>query len=98
MIVANLVKKNVFNFNCLYNEDLGVLNEVLRKSNILNNLDLQYNPITLADGIFADALANICILRHLYSGWNKIGVKGSTWLAAALKTNQAPQVIWLGYN
>ena len=98
MLVTNLVKKKVFNFNCLHNEDLTVLNEVLRKSNILNNLDLQDNPITLADGIFTDALTNNCILRHPYSGWNKIGSEGTTWLAAALKANQAPQVIWLGYN
>ena len=98
MIVANLVKKNVFKFNCLHNEDLAVLNEVLQKSDILNNLDLQDNPITLADGIFTDALTNNCILRHLCFGLNKIGAERTTWLAAALKANQAPQVIWLGYN
>ena len=59
---------------------------------------MQDNPITLADGRFMNALANNCTFCCLYLGNNKIGAEGVEWLAAVLKANQAPQVIWLGYD
>ncbi|KAL7531577.1 hypothetical protein ACHAWF_003831, partial [Thalassiosira exigua] len=49
----------------LHDADLIVLAEVLRKSKVLEELNLYENSITLAEGQFVDALAKNQSLRYL---------------------------------
>lgn len=96
----NLVtQKSIYlNNRGLRDGDLDVLVDVLQKSSVLEELDLSYNLITLADGKLTAALAKNRTLRLGYLGNSQIGVEGAKKLAVALKENQTLQKIWLGRN
>ncbi|KAL7547844.1 hypothetical protein ACHAWF_011112, partial [Thalassiosira exigua] len=81
-------KKIDLNLRKLCNADLIVMTEVLRKSKVLETLCLWRNSITLAEGQFADALAQNQSLRYLNMGRNKIGDEGAKRLATAVKENK----------
>jgi len=100
MKFADLVNEKIINltYKGLRDDDLDVLTEVLQKSKTLEKLFLSKNQITLADGKFANALANNCTLQVLTLSRNKIGAEGAKRLAAALRNNQTLQEIRLWKN
>ena len=79
-------------------KDLDVLVEVLQKSDVLEELHLYGNRLTLADGKFTHALANNNTLRWLFLNDNKIGIEGAKRLADALKVNKTLKKLYLGAN
>ncbi|KAL9185900.1 hypothetical protein ACHAXT_003677 [Thalassiosira profunda] len=88
----NLLGKN------LYDGDLDVLVKVLRESKVLEELWLDHNRITLADGKLTDALAENRTLRRLDLNSNATGNEGAKRLSDALKRNDSLHVIRLGGN
>mmetsp|Transcript_23126 Transcript_23126/g.49951 ORF Transcript_23126/g.49951 Transcript_23126/m.49951 type:complete len:309 (+) Transcript_23126:102-1028(+) len=90
MKFADLVNKKIIDLSQkgLCDDNLDVLTKVLKKSKVLESLYLRDNQITLADGKFADALANNRTLRYLGLQSNKVGAEGAKRLADALKVNQ----------
>ena len=82
----------------LRDEDLDVLVDVLQKSDVLEELSLINNQLTLADGKFTDALANNRSLKILWLDMNKIGDEGAKRLADALKVNDTLKRLHLGFN
>jgi len=100
MAYTDLMKKReiVFHSKELSDENLEVLAEVVRNTEVLEELNLSCNRIALADGRFAEALAHNDTLRVLYLNQNKIRAEGAKQLASALKNNETLQTIGLDGN
>ena len=73
----------------LYNEglnddDLDVLYKVIDQSAVLEELDLGYNELTLADGNLTNAIAKNTTLKVLFLNDNNISPRGVQHLTDAL--------------
>ena len=82
----------------LSDSDIDVLAEVLQKSDVVEEINLMCNNITLAEGPFTDALAKSKTLKVLSLYSNQIGALGATRLAKALKVNQTLGQLFLEGN
>ena len=82
----------------LRDEELDVVIEVIRKSEVLEELGLIFNQLTLADGKFTDALAHNNTLNKLSLTFNNIGAEGAKRLADALKVSKTLKQLILGHN
>ena len=100
MKIDDLVRKEDIDleYKNLRDKDLDVLVDVLRKSKVLEELDLYKNQLTLADGKFTDALANKNTLKSLDLSCNHIGAEGVERLADALKVNNTLKKLTLYGN
>ncbi|KAL7545767.1 hypothetical protein ACHAWF_011277 [Thalassiosira exigua] len=100
MDFSNLVQQEKIDLcnEDLRGADLNVLTRVLRKSKVLETLDLCGNSMALAEGQFLDALAQNQSLRILHLGHNKIGDEGAKRLAKALKDNNTLETMFLHCN
>ena len=85
-----LVKQKFINLSDggLFDGDLDhVLYQVIEQSTVLEDLWLEGNNLTLADGKLANAIAKNTTLKKLYIYNNNIGPEGIKLLADALKKN-----------
>lgn len=100
MNFGQLVKKKEIHLNDmeLCDSDLSVVIKVLQESQVLKELSLYNNKISLADDKFASALAQNDTLCSLDLGKNQIGREGAKWLATAFKLNATLQEVDLYSN
>lgn len=82
----------------LRDENLAVLIDVLDKSEVLEDLNLMCNQLTLADGKFAAAIAKNRTIKVLSLYQNSIGPEGAKHLAGALQTNSSLEQLFLEGN
>jgi len=83
----------------LCGDDLDVLMKVIKQSTVLEELDLECNNLTLADGKLANAIATNTTLKVLGLYKNCINPQGTKHLADALKKNNTTlEVLSLGGN
>ena len=82
----------------LRDKDLAQVKELLRKSSVLQELGLDHNKLTLADGGLAESLARNRTLKILWLEENRIGDAGAMKLADALRENATLEKISLWFN
>ena len=82
----------------LQDGDIGVLADVLEKSEVLKELNLMCNKISLRDDRFTDALARNKTLQVLSLYGNEVGVEGAKRLADVLRVNTTLQQLFLEGN
>ncbi|KAL7537590.1 hypothetical protein ACHAWF_005832 [Thalassiosira exigua] len=78
--------------------DLGTLAEVIEKSEVLEEINLMCNKVTLAEGKFVDALAKSKSLKNLSLYNNRVGPEGAERLAMALRDNRTLEQLFLEGN
>lgn len=100
MNVEYLVKKESvdLSFNGLHDGNIEILVKVLQKSEVLRELNLWSNRISLDDDTLTDALAQCSTIQVLSLGSNQIGSEGGKRLAAALADHPSIREIHLGDN
>ena len=94
MDFGDLVTKkciDLMGFN-LHDSEIDVLNEVIKKSKVLEVLLLCNNNLTLANGRFTDALAKNCTLRTLNLHSNQISNEGAKQLATESRLTNLSRV------
>lgn len=82
----------------LCDSDLDLICEVISESQVVEELILSSNRLTLGSEKFADALAHNKTLRVLHLDQNRISAEGIKRLAAVLKVNESLQKIVLDGN
>ena len=82
----------------LHDDDLDILIKVIEESTVLEELYLNYNELTLADGNLTNAIANNTTLRKLSLFDNDISSEGIKHLADALKESNTLQILYLHNN
>ena len=78
----------------LCDNDVEVLIKVIGQSTVLEELYLDNNKLTLADGMLATAIANNTTLKELWLWRNNISQQGIKHLANALKENNTLQELF----
>ena len=97
---GELVKQENINLSNrgLNDDNIDVLINVLQQSTILNELNLSYNKLTLADGKLVAAIAKHTTLKVLILTSSNISDEFVKHLAYALKTNNTFEVLELRSN
>mmetsp|Transcript_12111 Transcript_12111/g.25801 ORF Transcript_12111/g.25801 Transcript_12111/m.25801 type:complete len:452 (-) Transcript_12111:205-1560(-) len=91
-------KKVVLVGKDLQDADIKGLADVLRESEVVEDINLMCNRITFADDTFTDALAQNRTLKVLSLYNNQVGAEGAKRLAAAIKVNQTLEQLLLEGN
>jgi Ran GTPase-activating protein (RanGAP) involved in mRNA processing and transport len=98
LLHSERVKCITTNNKNMRDEDLDEIIKELETSNVLSEIKLSNNVITLADGRFMTALASNTSIRKIKLHDNKIGDEGVRSLCAALKVNNTLSCISLNGN
>ena len=93
-----LVKQEVIDLNQHASPDLDPLYKVIEQSNVLKELFLGGNHLTLSNGKLANAVAYNDTIKRLLLNDNNMSIRGIKHLAHALKLNDTLQEIYLGNN
>mmetsp|Transcript_21645 Transcript_21645/g.32887 ORF Transcript_21645/g.32887 Transcript_21645/m.32887 type:complete len:251 (+) Transcript_21645:90-842(+) len=90
-------KEIILDYNGLWDDDLDVIIKVLKDTQVLEELRLKFNEITLSSGKFAEALAYNRTLRVLHLDENNIGSLGAKQIANALRVNRTLHSLYLNH-